>query len=60
MVLIIAEGITDCHQWSTTGLVVPLRATTVLIMILMTTAEKGYFDGKGYHGPRRVATTRDM
>ena len=60
MVLIIAEGITDCHQWSTTGLVVPLRATTVLIMILMTTAEKGYFDGKGYHGPRRGATTRDM
>ena len=54
MVLIIAEGITDCHQWSTTGLVVPLRATTVLIMILMTRAEKGYY------GPRRDATTRDM
>ena len=54
MVLIIAEGITDCHQWSTTGLVVPLRATTVLTMILMTRAEKGY------HGPRRGATTRDM
>ena len=54
MVLIIAEGITDCHQWSTTGLVVPLRATTVLTMILMTRAAKDILMAKDIMGQEGV------